>query len=122
MAYATSDELQAYLGGSALPSDANRLLERASDLIDYATYGKINISDTEQLAVAKKATCAQVEYWISVGENIDISGYEFESISIGTFQMTKPDNVGGSNQQALAPRTRRILFLAGMLYRGVKMI
>lgn len=131
MAYATGAELQAYLGGASLPSDASRLLNRASDLIDYATFGKINQTNAEQMLTAKNATCAQVEYWINVGEQIDIAGSQsqFDSISIGTFQMSKSTSSnskskssGTSQTDAIAPRAKRILFLGGMLYRGVRMI
>lgn len=126
MAYATTTELQEYLGGASLPSDANRLLERASDLVDYATFGKLDPTDTEQMDVAKKATCAQVEYWMSVGENIDVSGSSYNSISIGTYSATFSNSSSskstGNQELAMAPRARRILFLAGYTYRGVRMI
>jgi hypothetical protein len=128
MAYATIAQLQVYLGGASLPADAQRLLERASDLIDYSTFGKLDPNDSGQMEAAKNATCAQVEYWLQVGEDVDLSGYTFDSISIGTYQMTKATassssaNRGGVNQDAMAPRARRILFLAGLGYRGVRMI
>ncbi len=130
MAYATGPELQVYLGGASLPSDTNRLLERASDLIDYTVMGKLDPNNVEQMEVAKNATCAQVEYWLTVGEQIDVAGSQaqYYSISIGTYQATSSsssssENKSGTSQtDSLAPRAKRILFLAGMLYRGVRMI
>jgi hypothetical protein len=127
MAYATTTELQAYLGGASLPADAQRLLDRASDLVDYITFGKINVSIAYQEEAAKNATCAQVEYWMTMGEDTDISGSSYDSISIGTFQMTTSSSNGSKttslgSKHGLAPRAGRILFLAGMAYRGVRMI
>ena len=127
MAYATTTELQAYLGTASLPADAQRLLDRASDLVDFVTLGKINVSIPYQEQAAQNATCAQVEYWITMGEDTDISGASYESISIGTFQMTTSSSDSAKTQSlgskhGLAPRAGRILFLAGMTYRGVRQI
>jgi hypothetical protein len=121
MAYATLAQLASYLGvaQSALPSNANILLDRASDLIDYITLGRIEIADAEQAAVAQKATCQQVEYMIEYGE-IDKDENAYKSVSIGTFSATFGDKSSG--MKTLSPRARRTLFLAGMLYRGVRMI
>jgi hypothetical protein len=127
MAYATTTQLQAYLGTASLPADAQRLLNRASDLVDFVTLGRIETTDTEQMLAARNATCAQVEYWITMGEDTDISGASYESISIGTFQMTTSSSESSKtkslgSKHGLAPRAGRILFLAGMTYRGVRMI
>lgn len=121
MAYATTTELQAYLGGT-LPPSPQRLLDRASELIDYATFGQIDISIDEQKDAAKLSTCQQVEYWIQVGENIDIDGIKLDSISIGTYQAVYNNDAGSKSFSTLAPRARRTLFLSGMLFRGVRMI
>lgn len=118
MAYATTSDLQTYLGGS-LPPNPTRLLERASELIDYITFGRINTSITEQADAAKKATCQQVEFWMQVGEDRDISDDQYESLRIGSWSATyNTDYVLG----VVSPRAKRTLHLAGMLYRGVRMI
>jgi hypothetical protein len=124
MAYATTTQLQAYLGTASLPADAQRLLNRASDLVDFVTLGRIETTDTEQVLAAQNATCAQVEYWIEMGEDKDINGESYDSISIGTFQMVNSGSSSYSlgNKHGLAPRAGRFLFLAGMAYRGVRMI
>jgi hypothetical protein len=121
MAYATLAQLASYLGvaQSALPQNANILLDRASDLIDYITLGRIDSSDTSQATTAQKATCQQVEYMIEHGE-LDKSENGYKSLSIGNFSATFSDKSEG--MKTLAPRARRTLFLAGMLYRGVRMI
>lgn len=123
MAYATKEQLAAYVGESAsLPSDAeqDRLLERASEYIDEVTLGRIDPDSDTDLAAAQNAVCAQVAYWLEVGEQVG-SGPLIGSYSIGKLAI----NYGGGGagrqgtQQRLAPRARSFLFLAGLLYRGV---
>src|SRR5690606_36807711 len=61
MAYATESDLADYLGVSLadLPPDADRLLKRASEDIDYWTLGR-----AMQCEATKLAACAQVEMWL----------------------------------------------------------
>lgn len=120
MAYATKADLAAYLGVSEadLPPDADRLLERASELIDYVTMGR---ADAEAHAdTLRRATCAQAEMWISEGEDVAIRG-PIRSFSLGKWSVTYGDGrqSGGDRQPELAPRARQALALAGLLYRGV---
>lgn len=105
MAYATAADLAAYLGKEP-PQDANRLLERASEVIDSAL-GYLVEPDPEAL---KLATCQQVEFWLEVGEAHDIAGVS-GAISVDRLSYTAPP--------VLAPRARRTLLAAGLLYRGV---
>lgn len=120
MAYATTSQLATYLGVpvSSLPSNASTLLDRASDVIEYYTLGRIDVTDTEQATVAQKATCQQVEYVITFGET-DSTDSKYKSIGIGSFTATF-DETGGQ-MMTLSPRARRTLYIAGMLYRGVRM-
>jgi len=118
MSYATTTELADYLGveESELPDDADRLLDRASEVIDYITLDRIDESITEQADAAKKATMAQYEWWAEIGDEL---GYlsQINSISIGEFSLE-----GGASQKSIkqiAPRAVQSLFLAGLLYRGV---
>lgn len=121
MAYATEQDLADYLGVSLadLPDDAERLLERASEDIDYYTLGRATQSEATKLA-----TCAQIEMWLEVGEETDIRG-ALQSFSIGRWSATYAGAAGGAGSgggpPALAPRARRHLLLAGLLYRGVAM-
>ena len=117
MAYATTTELAEYLGVQVadLPDDADRLLERASEMIDYYTLNKIDEEDAE---VAKKATMAQYEWWAEFDEFG--SQQFFDEMTIGPF--TARNRSGGNRQGGapeLAPRARRFLFLEGLMYRGV---
>lgn len=123
MSYATTIELAAYLGipVNNLPANAATILNNASDIIDWVTLGRIDTEDVDQAAAASKATCQQYEYWASIGEDQDISGITYRNISIGTFSAQFTDN-GNKQPQVLSPRARRTLSLAGLLYRGVRMI
>lgn len=121
--YATPQDLAAYAGESvSLPSETEqeRLLSRASEYLDYVTLDRINTSDSEHAEAARKATCEQVLYWLQYGEQTG-SGPLLGSYSIGKLSL----NFGGGGagrqgtQQRLAPRARSLLFLAGLLYRGV---
>src|SRR5690606_25303032 len=84
MAYATESDLADYLGVSLadLPPDADRLLKRASEDIDYWTLGR-----AMQCEATKLAACAQVEMWLEVGEETDIRG-ALASFSIGSWSAT----------------------------------
>ena len=117
MAYATTTELAEYLGVQVadLPDDADRLLDRASEMIDYYTLNRID--ETEDAEVAKKATMAQYEWWSQFDE-FGLQGF-YSQIQIGPFQASAAGETGGKGPPELAPRARRFLFLKGLLYRGV---
>jgi len=113
--YADGAALDAYTGQPG-PPGVDRLLARASELIDYATFGKIDPNNEEHLAAAEKAVCAQVEQWLSMDESIDVTGKP-AAFSIGNFSMTFGAHAREPNR--LAPRARSYLLLAGLLHRGV---
>jgi hypothetical protein len=119
MAYATEDDLQGYLGaGAGLPTNAARLLDLASELLDEATLMRYDTTDTDHVTAMKKAACAQVEYWIEVGEARDVTG-PVQGEIVGSVQIQYG---AGSNRIApkyLGPRAKRHLLTAGLLYRGV---
>jgi hypothetical protein len=115
MAYAAPTELADYLGipEADLPDDASRQLQRASELIDYATMGRT--TGTGNAIPAKNATMAQVEFWMEAGEESDIYGAKnFRSHSIGGVSIQ-------GRISELAPRAKRILSREGLLYRGVSL-
>jgi len=114
MAYATLTELADYLGVQEvdLPDDAERLLERASELIDYYTLGRIEAGET-----ASEATVRQYEWWSQFDE-FNTQQF-FSSIQIGPFQASNAEQKGQSGPPELAPRARQLLLLAGYLNRGV---
>lgn len=109
MSYATQNDLSSYLG--SVPESADRLLTRASELLDALTLGRIDLNNAEHSEAVKNATCAQVEYWLQIGEDMEIMG------NPDNFRM---DNfIFSAKLPQLAPRAKRYLFLAGLLYRGV---
>lgn len=119
MAYATTTDLESYLNvtASELPDDADRLLDRASELVDYIVSPNIiDTTDTGQSTAAQNAVCAQVEYWINQGEEVDIMKAPGE-YSIGSFSVGRQSNQ--HEVPALSPRARRFLLLDGLLYKGV---
>ncbi len=122
MAHATTTQLATYLSIDIgdLPSDAARLLERASELID--TY-VLNNSTTDKEDTLANATCAQVEKWIDSGDELGSMG-EFTTLELGDFKASKSAAGGGSGakrSEDLAPRARQFLFMDGLFYRGVKL-
>ena len=123
-AYATRSDLAAYVGSSVpLPSndEQDRKLLRASEHIDYVTLGRIDSDNESHLEAAKMATVAQVEFWLNEGEEVSSAG-AVSSYSVGTLDVNfggAAPGVGGTIPR-LAPRARNYLFLAGLLYRGVR--
>lgn len=118
MAYATTTDLATYLGvdQAALTTDAPRLLDRASDLMDYVTHGGLGYgADYDAQQAAKKATCAQVEYWLQNGEELR------PGIKVEGAGKTHIEYAGENSQSngGLCLRARQALLLAGLLYAGV---
>lgn len=119
--YATAADLTSWLpGDGSVPvpaaAEANRLLDRAAELVDdYVTSGYAVDATGAPAAAAvvdalRDATCAQVEQWLAVGEANDIEGRSGAVSSHGLSMDSYPDR--------LAPRARRALARAGLI-RGV---
>lgn len=123
MAYATTTELAEYLGIDIadLPDDADRLLDRASDFIDYVTLSEIDTEDEGEEEAARKATCAQVEFWLIIDEQVSITG-PAKSFSIGNFSMEFGSADGDTTLSQFSTRAYQYLFDAGLMSRGVAMI
>lgn len=117
MAYATPQDLAEYLGiqPEDLPAGVGRLLERASEAVDYLALGRVDAQNPVHARAAKLATCAQVESWLETEEVGDKQG-NVKRFSIGRFSM----DFGDQGVPQVAPRARRYLLLAGLLYRGVQ--
>lgn len=113
-AYATEEELTIWLPSSTtLPDDVDRLLERASDVLDehirlpFDVNTSGEVTDTELAVILSDACCAQVEHWLEVGEENDLDGLAGTQISV--------DGYSGLRALPLAPRAKRILKINGML-------
>lgn len=115
VAYATPAELDGYLPEGTVPLDAQRLLERASELLDDTVRRPFAIddvtklpTDTEIAEAMRDACMAQVEYWLTVGEAHDIEGMHDRGVSVGHLRVDAlPPELG--------PRAIRTLHVAGLL-------
>ena len=118
MAYATVEELSEYTGidEADLPDDAERMLDRASELIDRYTLGRIDTDREKHEEIAKAATCAQVEWWEVHDDEYGLMS-QFDQVQIGNFQMHKSD---GKGLPMLAPRAYYVLVVHGLMYRAVR--
>lgn len=118
--YATLADLATYLGVSEanLPSNSQRLLVRASELIKQATLSNIISTNANHLEAAKLATCAQVEFWNSVDESTAIVG-NLKSFKLDDLSMDfdTPQAYSGS----VCMRARAYLNDQSLLYRGVRL-
>jgi hypothetical protein len=120
MAYATAADLLAYAGSELeLPSseEQDRLLARASELVDAITLDRVDAEDDEHVEGARDAVCAQVEWWLSAGEDTEL-GMNVQGYSVGSLSLTYGQG-NRAQDVKLAPRARRHLFLAGLLDRRV---
>jgi hypothetical protein len=100
---------------AAPPTDADRLLARAAELVNSRVVAPYLMDDQELptearvIAALRDACCAQVEQWISVGEDNDVDGYDDDtSVSAGSVGVNR-------RPLKLAPRARAILREAGLL-------
>lgn len=117
--HATEAELAGHLAGSdfTVPTGAaaQRLLKRASELVDdrvlapYLTDAADVPTETHVADALRDATLAQVEQWLSVGEDNDVDGYP-RDVSLGANGVSV-----GARPASLAPRARRALRRAGLL-------
>lgn len=117
MAYATASDVADYTGieETELPDDIDRLIDRASEVIDEIIYHNFEEDNSDHIEATKKAVCAQIEYWFEISEDVDVTKMPSE-FSIGSFSMGSATT--NASMPKLAPRARRHLFLAGLLYSG----
>lgn len=118
MAYATVAELEAWLGQTP-PADAERLLDRASGLVDRATVAAVYKVDDQgaptnpdMAATLRDATCAQVEYWIETGDEMAAMS-TLSSVAIGSVRLGTGQQGGGASPR-LAPRAADLLIVGGL--------
>jgi hypothetical protein len=115
--YAISQDLATYLG-TAAPTDADRLLLRASEMVEEAMGANYDSTDTTLAEAARQATCAQVEYWLEVGEQQDLRG-PLVGLTMGKVSYQYGTGKDRVSPSYLAPRAKRYLAQRGLLYRGV---
>ncbi|MFD7738413.1 hypothetical protein [Streptomyces sp. MJM8645] len=124
LTYASPEQLAAWLGRPA-PTDAERLLARASDDVDAALLTACYPVDSTgsptapvHAAALADAACAQVEYQLAAGEDGTGAAARWSSVSAGSISLSasSPAPAGALD---LAPRARRILQRAGLTGHGV---
>ena len=105
-AYATAEDLAAWLGKNP-PADAGRLLTRASSLLDSSVYVSFAVDDSGLpcdagvAAVLRDAVCAQVEFWLEVGEEHDVDGGAGSLVSVGGLSIQRPKRLADRALDAL---------------------
>jgi len=118
---ANNDDLKEFLDVEEVPEACERLLQRASELIYQATFTNLDLNNDKHVEAVKLATCAQVEYWLEVGEMFAfVNGVR--SLSIDSFQIEfSPTNQMSESMDKgqLANRARNFLLIEGLLYRGM---
>lgn len=119
--YATPEQLAAWTGAPA-PPGAERLLARAGEDIDSALLTAVYRVDedgdpTEQpiAAALAGATCAQVEYWLTTGDDGTGAAGRWDSVSIGPVSLSgRSSSPPAASGVELAPRADRVLRRAGL--------
>ncbi len=123
--YATYDELVARLSPSYTapsPADSAKLLNKASELINYATLGRARTAfnattpEPDMIQALSDATCDQVEFWLEAGEEHDVLGLpKGSSLQGGRVQVQRmPGQMG--------QRAKRTLTEAGLMWQGGRVV
>jgi hypothetical protein len=118
--YATEAQLAEWLPSGTSVTDAARLLRRASEVLDSFAVASWTIveetglpSETTIATPLAEACCAQVEFWLEVGEEHDLTGLAGSGVAVGNLRV---DHL----PPELAPRAARILANAGLLSPGLR--
>ncbi len=115
--------------GADAGDDLEKLIQRASDVIDQVTGYKLVGQDVEELpqfirAQVKKAVAAQVEFYVARGgyEEVDAGAEGFQSVSIGSFRYDTGRSTGQENRNAdrVSPAALQYLAPTGLLYTGLE--
>lgn len=113
--YATAADYQTY-SGQTPPADIDRQLARASELLDsevllpawYDIDANSMPTNAEVIEAFAKATCAQVEFWGEVGEEVDLSG-PIQGARIGTVTLQYGAGGNRTGPEYIGPRVFRAL-------------
>jgi hypothetical protein len=104
----------------APPEDLDRLLTRASEVLDDYCRTAVYDTDTDDLptdadiiAAFRDACCAQVEFWMAGDEEDDVLG-PLQGVVLGALQVQYGAGDNRTAPMYLAPRAARILRNAGL--------
>lgn len=123
--YATPGELADELGKTDPPDNAERLLKRASRLVDMLLYTAVYPVDDEGMPTGhtvrdtlREATLTQAAYYAEHGEPGTGEAIEWTNVMIGNVQLQGRDNspsAGEIDGQTIAPGVDTTLRLAGLI-------
>lgn len=117
----TKTALAAYLGvdEATLPANVPKLLRDAEDLVQHAIMDRTPEDDGQREAY-DQAVYAQVELWIETGDPLGVAANgQYKSVSVGSLKLDYNTDQAQGGREVLAPRARRYLLRAGLLFRGV---
>lgn len=128
MPYLTYDEYQNFGFTQVDPDEFEKLIKRASDVIDgetrffYRTY-ELETDVPIRKEQFKKALAAQIEYFYETGATSSYGINEPESVSIGRTSMSGGGSSNeSSNKGILSKDAADYLNSVGLLYRGIGVI
>ncbi|MFC4075225.1 hypothetical protein [Salinithrix halophila] len=111
------------------PADLSRYIKRASDTVDQVTGFKMYKEDFSTLPIVmqdlvKKATAAQVEFYVVQGGDADINAGtdNLQSVTVGSFSYSGSGSGGAEGNrdiQRVSPCALSFLAPTGLLYQGV---
>lgn len=117
--YVTEQQVADYIAGryqlpvylTALVRDACRLIDRATLQRAFGEWAD-PLPDplTDEQTAIREAVCAQVEYWLELGEEQSVAAQR-EGVQLGALQIPTPSR--------LAPKANDALNAVGLLYRGI---
>lgn len=122
LVYATPDQYETWSGKPA-PDDIGARLARASGVVQRATRTAVYDvtpaglpSDPDVADAFREATCEQVAYWLTTGDQQGTAG-TWQSVSIGRASMSRAAGQQGrpSTRDRLAPLADDVLSNAGLL-------
>lgn len=125
MAYATVDDLTDYMAPESPPSDAERVLARASEVVDRILIGAVYDVDEDELPTdpavldaIKRATLAQAHYASLVPGTETGQAGSLAAVSVGAVSYSFRDSGGGTSSSAggaISPHAVSVLRVAGLL-------
>jgi hypothetical protein len=119
MAYATLADLATYTGKESSAPGDERMLQRASDLVDEALASSYYVTDpvtgaatdANVIASLKGAVCAQVEWWRAVDDEI---GGAWQRANLGGAALALYSAGQPFGRSRLCPRAREELRTKGI--------
>ncbi|WBL16446.1 hypothetical protein [Sutcliffiella sp. NC1] len=115
-----------YKGTSVDESEFAKLAERASEVVDQLTGYKLKTGNrfdnlpTFVQEQVKKATAAQVEFYIlSGGTDIAITGDDITGVAVGKFSYGGGNRSSGKEREPIADNLLDYLRPTGLLYSGI---